>query len=123
MPRIPLPPVFLTTPLAHRGYHNAALRHPENAVSAFQAAIDAGYGIELDVQLCRDGQAVVFHDDTLDRMTARSGAVREYTAAELGLIRLRDSDDFIPTLAQVLQLVDGKVPLLIEIKEDRKSVV
>ena len=123
MPRIPLPPVFLTTPLAHRGYHNAALRHPENAQSAFQAAIDAGYGIELDVQLCRDGQAVVFHDDTLDRMTARSGAVREYTAAELGLIRLRDSDDFIPTLAQVLQLVGGKVPLLIEIKEQLDTML
>ena len=117
MARTPLPAAFLTVPLAHRGYHNAALRQPENALSAFQAAIEAGYGIELDVQLTADGQAVVFHDETLNRMTARTGAVLGHTAAELGQIALHNSDDLIPTLPQVLALVAGKVPLLIEIKE------
>ncbi|MEO8242414.1 MAG: glycerophosphodiester phosphodiesterase family protein [bacterium] len=112
-----LPAGFLTSPIAHRGYHDAASRRPENSVSAFQAAVEAGYGIELDVQLTRDGQAMVFHDDTLDRMTGRPGAVRDYTAAELGQIRLLDSDDLIPTLAQVLGLVAGRTPLLIELKD------
>lgn len=117
MARVALPPAFLTMPLAHRGYHDAARRRPENALSAFQAAVDAGFGIELDVQLSADGQAMVFHDDTLDRMTTSTGAILDHTAAELGKITLRDSDDLIPTLPQVLALVAGKVPLLIEIKE------
>ena len=118
MARVPLPAAFLTMPLAHRGYHNAALRQPENALSAFRAAIAAGYGIELDVQLTADGQAMVFHDDRLDRMTAHTGAILDHSAADLGKIKLRDSDDLIPTLPQVLALVAGKVPLLIEIKEN-----
>lgn len=108
---------FLTMPLAHRGYHDAQARRPENALSAFQAAIDAGYGVELDVQRSADNRAVVFHDDTLERMTAKIGAVADYSAASLGKIALRDSDDLIPTLAEVLALVAGRVPVLIEIKE------
>jgi glycerophosphoryl diester phosphodiesterase len=117
MARIALPPGFLTVPLAHRGYHDRAKRCPENSASAFRAAISAGYGIELDVQLTADGQAMVFHDETLDRMTGQKGAVVDHTAADLGAIRLAGSDDLIPTLPQVLALVAGKVPLLIEIKD------
>lgn len=117
MARVPLHPAFLTLPLAHRGYHDAALRRPENALSAFQAAMDAGYGIELDVQLSADGQAMVFHDDTLDRMTNRTGAILDHTSTDICAIKLRNSDDLIPTLPQVLALVAAKVPLLIEIKE------
>lgn len=117
MAKVSLHPSFMTTPLAHRGYHNAAARRPENALSAFRAAIDAGYGIELDVQRSADNRAVVFHDDTLERMTAKTGAVAEYSAANLGKIALCDSEDLIPTLADVLALVAGRVPLLIEIKE------
>lgn len=117
MARIPLPQAFLTVPLAHRGYHDAALRRPENSLSAFQAAVDSGYGIELDVQVSADGQAMVFHDDTLDRMTTSTGAVLDHTSAELGAMKLLDSNDLIPTLPQVLAVVAGKVPLLIEIKE------
>jgi glycerophosphoryl diester phosphodiesterase len=113
----PLPPAFRAIPLAHRGYHNAALRRPENAASAFRAAIVAGYGIELDIQLTADGEAVVFHDDTLDRMTASTGTVLARTAAELRQIRLIDSDDTIPTLTEILALVAGRTPLLIEIKD------
>lgn len=117
MVRVPLPAEFLSVPLAHRGYHDAALHRPENSLSAFGAAIAAGYGIELDVQLTADGQAIVFHDDTLDRMTTKSGAILDHTAADLGAIKLRGSEDLIPTLPQVLALVAGKGPLLIEIKD------
>ncbi len=115
--RVSLPPAFLTTPLAHRGYHDAVRRRPENALSAFQAAIDAGYGIELDVQLTADGHAVVFHDETLDRMTGQSGNVADLTAAALSQIALLDSDDRIPTLAKVMATVAGRVPVLIEMKD------
>ena len=117
MARVSLHPQFLLRPIAHRGYHDKVLRRPENSLSAFQAAIDAGYGIELDVQLTADGQAVVFHDETLDRMTTESGAVVGRTTATLGTFRLCDSDDFIPTLPDVLSLVAGQVPVLIEIKD------
>ena len=117
MARVPLHPSFLSIPLAHRGYHNAVQRRPENSLTAFRAAIGAGYGIELDVQRTADGQAVVFHDETLDRMTADRGAVDGRTAAALQIIRLSDSDDFIPTLPEVVALVDGRVPVLIEIKD------
>ena len=117
MTRVPLPATFLTMPLAHRGYHDAAKHRPENSLSAFRAAVASGYGIELDVQLTADGKAMVFHDDTLDRMTHKTGPVSAHTAADLGAIGLRDSDEMIPTLPQVLALIAGKVPLLIEVKE------
>lgn len=114
---IPLTAAFLRVPIAHRGYHSGSDGRPENSPAAFQAAIDAGYGIELDVQRSADGQAMVFHDDTLNRLTSDSGPVVDRTAAELGRIRLRGSSERIPTLAEVLALVAGRVPLLIEIKE------
>ena len=123
MARIPLPSAFLTTPLAHRGYHDKTQHRPENSMAAFRAAIEAGYGIELDVQLTADGEAVVFHDDTLDRLTAHTGAVKRLSAAQLGKIVVNDSDETIPTLAQVLGLVAGRVPLLIEIKDNLDTML
>lgn len=122
---IPLPDDFLRIPLAHRGYHNAALGRIENSVGAIRAAIDAGYGIELDLQPSLDGQAVVFHDATLDRLTAQTGQTAQYTAAALGEIALKNSTDTIPTLPEILDLVDGQAPLLIELKSqpDRDSDV
>ncbi len=117
MSRIALPADFVTAPLAHRGYHDKANRRPENSLGAFRSAIEAGYGIELDVQLTADGHAMVFHDETLDRLTDRSGRVDALSAAELGAIVLRGSDECIPTLVQVLNLVAGRVPVLIEIKD------
>jgi glycerophosphoryl diester phosphodiesterase len=117
MSRPRLPPEFLSIPLAHRGYHDAGLRRPENSLSAFAAAVAAGYGIELDVQRSADGQAMVFHDDTLDRMAQSTGAVIAHEAAELAHIKLRVSDEHIPLLSEVLALVAGRVPVLIEIKE------
>jgi glycerophosphoryl diester phosphodiesterase len=113
----PLPSEFLTRPFAHRGFHNRALGHVENSPSAIRAAVAAGYGIEIDVQLSRDGVAMVFHDETLDRLTDKTGLLADHLAADLQKITLTDSTDCIPTLAEVLAIVAGKTPLLIEIKD------
>ena len=112
-----LPAVFNHLPLAHRGLHDLASGRPENSLAAFRAAIDAGYGIELDLQLSSDGQAMVFHDYDLGRLTAEKGAVQQRSAAELARIPLTGGDEGIPTLQEVLHLVAGRVPLLIEIKD------
>jgi glycerophosphoryl diester phosphodiesterase len=113
----PLPTAFLERPIAHRGYHDKRLGRVENSPSAFAAAVEAGYAIEMDLQLSRDGAAIVFHDDLLDRLTGQHGPVRERVAAELAQIGLTGGSDTIPTLAEVLEQVDGKVPLLIELKD------
>lgn len=116
--RVRLPEPFLTIPISHRGYHDDQAGHrPENTLAAFQAAIDAGYGIELDVQLTKDGQAMVFHDDTLDRLTGQGGSVLSHTAADLGRMRVLGSDQTIPTLPEVLAFVAGRTHVLIEIKD------
>ena len=103
---------------AHRGLHGAGLA--ENSPAAFAAAIEAGLGIECDVQRSRDGQAMVFHDWELDRLTGASGTVIERSSAELGRIALKGGTDTIPTLRQVLDLVAGRAPLLIEVKSRRE---
>lgn len=112
-----LPDSFLTRPLAHRGLHDKTAGRPENSPAAFAAAVGAGYGIELDVQMSADAQAIVFHDYDLGRLTGATGLVTQRTAADLGQITLNHSTDTIPTLAQVLALVAGRAPLLIEIKD------
>ncbi len=114
---MPLDPRFLEVPLAHRGLHDKAQSAPENSPGAFRRAIAKGYGIELDCQVSADGQAMVFHDRNLDRLTDCDGPVNTRSAAELGRIKLKHSSDFIPTLATVLSLIDAKVPVLIEIKD------
>lgn len=108
---------FLRRPIAHRALHKRSEGRPENSPAAIRAAIAAGYAIEIDVQGTADGQAVVFHDEWMERLTEATGFVKDYTAAELGRIRLRDSDECIPTLPEVLAIVAGQVPLLIEIKD------
>lgn len=118
MTRVPLPPEFLSLPLAHRGLHNAPQGCIENSPSAFAAAISAGYGIELDVQRSADDVPVVFHDDDMDRLTDAAGAFRDHSSATLARTVLRGSTDTIPTLQEVLKLVAGQVPLLVEIKEN-----
>ena len=104
---------------AHRGLHRVGL--PENSPAAFAAAIERGMGIECDIQRSRDGQAMVFHDATLDRLTAEQGSVAERNAEELGRIQLTGGTDTIPTLRQLLNQVAGRVPLLIEIKSPKGS--
>ncbi|TMV15613.1 glycerophosphodiester phosphodiesterase family protein [Arenibacterium halophilum] len=118
MSRPDLPRAFLTAPIAHRALHDVTRGRPENSLSAIGAAVAAGYGIEIDLQLTKDGQAVVFHDYELERLTGAPGTVREHTAAQLGDIALLHGDgETIPTLAQVLSKVAGRVPLLIELKD------
>jgi len=112
LPDLPAP--FLARPLAHRGLHGGST--PENSRAAFIAARDGGYGIELDLQLSADGQAMVFHDDELDRLTDHIGAIQQQTSDELAQIHLANGEG-IPTLTEILDLVDGSVPLLIEIKD------
>ena len=112
-----LAPAFLTRPIAHRALHDASAGQPENSMPAIRAAIRAGYGIEIDLQSTADGVAMVFHDDTLDRLTHASGPIRALTAAELQRIRVRSCPEPIPTLPEVLAEVAGRVPLLIEIKD------
>ncbi len=101
---------------AHRGLFDNKTDAPENSLPAFQKAVEAGYGIELDVQLSKDGVPVVFHDASLKRMCGVEGNVRDYPLSELKQLKLADSNAEVPTLAEVLDVVDGKVPLIIEYK-------
>lgn len=103
---------------AHRGLFDNKTDAPENSILAFRKAVDAGYGIELDVQLSKDGIPVVFHDATLKRMCGVEGNVWDYTLAELQQMKLANSNETIPTFADVLTTVGGKVPLIIEYKLD-----
>lgn len=112
-----LHPSFLSRPIAHRALHDRAAGRPENSRAAIRAAIEGGYGIEFDLQLSADDVPVVFHDFHLMRLTGQDGAVRERMAGELGRLRLRGGEEGIPTLAEVLDLVAGRVPLLIEVKD------
>ena len=112
-----LPEVFLTVPLAHRALHDVTQGRPENSRAAALLAIEHGYGIEIDVQLTSDGRAVVFHDDTLDRLSEGVGPVRRRTLRDLQTLRLRGSREVVPELGEFLALVDGQVPLLVEIKD------
>ena len=107
-------------PFAHRGLHGHG--RVENSRSAFQAALAHGHGIELDVQSSRDGHAVVFHDYELDRLTGESGLVADRGAEELGRISFRESGETIPSLADVLEMIGGQVPLLIEVKSRARKV-
>jgi glycerophosphoryl diester phosphodiesterase len=102
-------------PIAHRGLWSPN-GYPENSLGAFQAACAAGYNIELDVQLTADGEAVVFHDATLNRMTGAPGRISDHTAADLGAMRLDGADETVPTLADALTLVGHKAMVHIEIK-------
>jgi glycerophosphoryl diester phosphodiesterase len=120
--RLPLPAAFLAAPLAHRAYHDRKQSRPENSRAAIMAAIEAGFGIEIDLQLSADGVAMVFHDEHLDRLTEASGLVKHRTAADLAQIKLRDSNEYIPTLAEVLALIAGRTPLLIEIKDQTDTM-
>ena len=112
-----LPACFLTRPIAHRGLHDASDGRPENSVVAFRAAIAAGYAIELDVQMSLDGAAMVFHDYHLSRLTGQNGPVAQRPASDLSRIQLSGSQDTITDLEQVLGLIAGQVPLLVEIKD------
>ncbi len=110
---------------AHRGLHGDGLhglRVPENSRAAFRAAIHQGLGIELDVQPAVGREAFVFHDAVLDRLTHETGPLSKRIAADLDQIRLKGSTETIPRLSEILALVDGSVPILIEVKSDSATV-
>lgn len=109
-------------PIAHRGLHDQSNGVVENSISAFEAAIKAGYAIELDVQKSGDGEALVFHDHSLDRLTDTTGLLRCLPTKEIKNFKLTGSNDTIPTLCEVLELVNGRVPVLVEIKNISRSI-
>ena len=106
--------------IAHKGLHDHLT--PENSISAFKKAIEKGYIIECDVQLIADGTVVVFSGDQLSRMTGRDGYVKNLTKAQLEDYKLLNTDECIPTLKQVLELVDGKVGILLDLKDNQTRV-
>ncbi|MDE2487570.1 MAG: glycerophosphodiester phosphodiesterase, partial [Alphaproteobacteria bacterium] len=107
--------LLFAPPVAHRGLWSPA-GAPENSLAACQAACAAGYGIELDVQLSRDGEAMVFHDDDLKRMTGAAGKIADLTTAELAEQRLAGTDERIPSLAETLRLVGRRSLVHVELK-------
>lgn len=112
-----LPAAFLDRPLAHRGLHDRGHGVIENSRAAVAAAVAARYGVEIDVQQARCGTPMVFHDARLGRLTAARGDIAEHDAATLATIELAGGGETIPTLAEILDLVAGRAPLLIEIKD------
>ncbi|MBY6083086.1 glycerophosphodiester phosphodiesterase family protein [Ruegeria arenilitoris] len=117
-----LPRVFMGAPIAHRALHDIRQNRPENSRAAIRAAIAAGYGIEIDLQLTSDGHAMVFHDYDLTRLTGRPGAIQQISRAEAADLPLLHGDEGIPSLEEVLQLVAGRVPLLIEFKDQHGAM-
>lgn len=103
-------------PIAHRGLHDRARGRIENTISAVTAAIERRYAIEADLQMTADEQVVVFHDDTLDRLTEAAGRVDRLSLSAVRAARLRDTNDRIPTLDELLEEVAGRVPLMLELK-------
>lgn len=103
--------------IAHRGLHDKP-SIPENSMSAFARAVEKGYGIELDLHLTSDGRLVVFHDNTLERTTGVEGRLKDRTFSELSALRLEGTDQRIPSFEDLLGLVGGRVPLVIELKAE-----
>lgn len=99
---------------AHRGLHGNGL--PENSMAAFKAALDHGYGIELDIHLLADGNLAVIHDSALKRTTGQDGNVEDLTTEQLVNYKLEGTEETIPTFRQLLDLYDGKAPLIVELK-------
>lgn len=108
---------------AHRGLHGSKSIAPENSLKAFQLAVEEGYGIELDIQLTKDNIPVVFHDESLDRVCGVSKILKECSYEELQDFTLYDSKEKIPTFIEVLDLVDGQVPLIVEFKDESKDML
>ncbi|MBQ1632850.1 MAG: glycerophosphodiester phosphodiesterase [Clostridia bacterium] len=101
---------------AHRGLYEKDQSIPENSLEAFRRAAENGYGVELDVQLSKDGAVVVFHDDTVDRMTTEKGRVDSFTLAELQAMPLKGTAHRMPLFTDVMAVLDGKSPTIVELK-------
>ncbi len=112
---------FRNRNFAHRGLHSRDRSVPENSLKAFDLAAEAGYGIELDVQLSKDGQVVVFHDDTLNRVCGIDARVDELNYSELRDLSLLDTEEKIPLFSDVLSVIRGRGPLIVELKNGRNN--
>lgn len=119
LPRLPRRDIgdLLGWDYAHRGLWNE--NRPENSLPAFRAAVEGGFGIELDVHLTADGRLVVHHDNSLQRMCGVDKRIAQSTLAEIRACRLLDTGEAVPTFDEVLEIVDGKVPLIVEIKVEK----
>lgn len=125
MPRIfnrPDTTLFKKVYFAHRGLHDNESDAPENSMAAFRKAVEAGLGMELDVQVTKDGVPVIFHDFKLERICGAEGKVVDHTYQELQAYRLCHSEERIPKLSDLLAMVDGRVPLIVEIKAETADV-
>ncbi len=120
------PDWLIARPVAHRGLHDRSRGIVENMPGAFAAAVAGNFGIELDLQLTGDGEAMVHHDDALGRLTEGSGALREMTAAQLRQVTFKDTPERMISLGELCTLIAGRVPLVVEVKSrfdgDRKLV-
>lgn len=105
-----------SVPIAHRGLHDLNRTRWENTLSAFEAAAQAGYAIECDVHLSADGKALVFHDGTLDRLIGQTGDISDVSVEKARALRVGGTTDHVPTLAEALELIGGRVPIVIELK-------
>lgn len=105
-------------PIAHRGQWTAGPERPENSLAAFAEAAENGFAVELDVQSSSDGRTVVIHDQELEAMTGSPGTVGETALADLKLLRLLGGEETVPTLAEALEVIDGRVPVFVEIKNE-----
>ena len=125
MPRIfnrPDTTLFQKIYFAHRGLHDNASEAPENSMAAFRKAVEAGLGMELDVQVTKDGVPVIFHDFNLERICGVEGKIVNHTYEELQAYTLCHSEERIPKLSDLLEMVDGRVPLIVEIKAETADV-
>ena len=112
---------FLGKNIAHRGLHTRDRSVPENSVEAFRLAAEMNYGVELDVRLSKDGQVVVFHDDTLDRVCGIQGRVEDHTYDELKNMKLHGSEWGIPLFSDVLKIINGRGPIICELKHSSRN--
>jgi glycerophosphoryl diester phosphodiesterase len=107
-------------PIAHRGLHDQRLGRLENTAPAFEAAIAKGYGIECDLQAAEDGTPMVFHDETLERLVGLPARISTWSAASLSRLRYKGGDQRILKFAELLELVGGRAPILVEVKRNRR---
>lgn len=112
---------FMGANIAHRGLHKIDRTVPENSLAAFRAAVESGYGVEFDVHITADGRLVVFHDDDLQRMCGVEGRIGEMTYVQLKRLHLGGTDEGIPLLGDVLALIGGKVPVVLELKQGERN--
>lgn len=120
-PRLPRRSLQMPALIAHRGLHDGNHSVPENSLAAFESACAHGYAVELDVHLTADDQLVVFHDDDLKRCCGMEGNLHEMTLSQLRECRLFETDERIPTFDEVLDLIHGRVPILVELKANRRG--